>query len=166
MKETVSTSIDGAGPSQNGGTVFFAGKAYTDSEWEAAVKSGELATVSVVSDRAATAGPSIAEIMAFSGAGPEIINGRLAMLGIVSAIAAEAASGDSVVRQLAQEPTLIVSTFVLFAVGSLVPLVLNVEYEEIAPFTAKAEMLNGRLAMLGFAALLVIEAIRGTSLLG
>lgn len=34
-----------------------------------------------------------AEIMAFSGPGPEIINGRLAMLGVVAAIAAEAVSG-------------------------------------------------------------------------
>jgi hypothetical protein len=55
--------------------------------------------------------------------------------------------GDSVLRQLAQEPTLISATFIVFALGSLVPLVLNVEYEEIAPFTARAEMLNGRLAM-------------------
>jgi hypothetical protein len=55
--------------------------------------------------------------------------------------------GDSVLRQLSQEPTLITATFVLFAVGSLVPLVLNVEFKEIAPFTSNAEMLNGRLAM-------------------
>lgn len=56
-------------------------------------------------------------------------------------------AGDSVLRQLAEEPTLIATTFVLFAVASLVPQIQNVEYEELAPFTARAEMLNGRLAM-------------------
>jgi Chlorophyll A-B binding protein len=35
-----------------------------------------------------------AEIMAFSGPAPEIINGRLAMLGFLSAVAAEAVSGN------------------------------------------------------------------------
>lgn len=56
-------------------------------------------------------------------------------------------TGESVVKQFGQEPTLILLTFIAFAVASLVPLVSNVQYEELGPFTAKAEMLNGRTAM-------------------
>jgi hypothetical protein len=56
-------------------------------------------------------------------------------------------AGESVLKQLGQEPTLVLLTFIAFAVASLVPLISNVEYEEIGPFTAKAEMLNGRTAM-------------------
>ncbi len=36
-----------------------------------------------------------ADVMAFDGAAPERTNGRLAMLGFVAAIAAEAASGEA-----------------------------------------------------------------------
>ncbi len=43
--------------------------------------------------------------MAFSGAAPEVTNGRLAMLGFVSAVAAELASGESVLKQWSEEPT-------------------------------------------------------------
>lgn len=37
--------------------------------------------------------------MGFSGSAPEIVNGRLAMLGFVAAVAAELSSGESVLRQ-------------------------------------------------------------------
>lgn len=36
-----------------------------------------------------------ADVMAFSGPAPEIVNGRLAMLGFVAAVAAEFTSGES-----------------------------------------------------------------------
>jgi hypothetical protein len=63
------------------------------SQWNEAVKSGQ-ATRPVAAPRsAAAAAPSLTDVMAFSGPGPEVINGRLAMLGFVSAVAAEFASG-------------------------------------------------------------------------
>jgi hypothetical protein len=43
--------------------------------------------------------PSLNEVMGFSGSGPEIINGRLSMLGFVAAVAAELSSGGYVVEQ-------------------------------------------------------------------
>ncbi|KAL5701250.1 hypothetical protein ACHQM5_026609 [Ranunculus cassubicifolius] len=43
----------------------------------------------------------LSDVMAFSGPAPERINGRLAMIGFVSAIAAELALGDDVAVQLA-----------------------------------------------------------------
>lgn len=84
--------------------------------------------------------------MGFSGS-PEIINGRLAMLGIVAALGAELNSGDSIVRQIGSEPTLISLTFVLFAAASLVPAFAQRKPDIIGPFTPEAEMTNGRAAM-------------------
>jgi hypothetical protein len=49
--------------------------------------------------------------------------------------------------------------------ASFVPLLQpNSQNQELGPFTAKAEMLNGRAAMIGFAALLVIELVKGSPL--
>ncbi|KAI8466467.1 MAG: hypothetical protein J3K34DRAFT_379329 [Monoraphidium minutum] len=104
--------------------------------------------------------------MAFSGPAPEVINGRLAMLGVIAAIGAELASGESVLRQIRDEPTGIMIAFALFIAASFAPLLKNVApaAESLGPFNAKAEMLNGRAAMLGFASLLVIEAVKGSPL--
>ena len=64
-------------------------------QWTEAVKTGK-ATRPAVKPRtaAASAAPSLTDVMAFSGPGPEVINGRLAMLGFVAAVAAEFASGE------------------------------------------------------------------------
>ncbi len=84
--------------------------------------------------------------MGFSGA-PEIINGRLAMLGFVAALGAEIASGDSVLKQVSEEPTLISLTFITFAAASLVPAFARRKGDSLGPFTPQAEMTNGRAAM-------------------
>lgn len=101
--------------------------------------------------------------MAFNGA-PEIINGRLSMLGFVAALGAELNSGESVIRQWAEEPTGIICTGLLFIAASLVPAFARSQQQSIGPFTPAAEMLNGRAAMIGFAALLAIEVVRGAPL--
>ena len=44
---------------------------------------------------ASVAAPSFTEVMGFSGSVPEIVNGRLAMLGFVAALAAELSSGTA-----------------------------------------------------------------------
>lgn len=76
--------------------------------------------------------------------------------------------GQGVLRQWSEEPTGIFLAFVLFAAGSLVPLLsgspASVQAQKIGPFNRDAEMLNGRAAMIGFASLLVIEAVKGTPL--
>ena len=38
--------------------------------------------------------PTMTDVMGFSGSAPEIVNGRLAMLGFVAALAAELSSGE------------------------------------------------------------------------
>ena len=105
------------------------------------------------------AAPSIGEAMAFSGSAPEIINGRLAMLGFVAALGAEFASQETVVQQVAEGPkVLIFGTFLLFTIASLIPILKGAKKEALGPFTPAAEMLNGRAAMLGIAFLLLSEA--------
>lgn len=81
-------------------------------------------------------------LMAFSGAAPELINGRLAMLGVVAAIAAEFASGESVLKQIGDEPTGIVAAFAVFIAASFVPLLNNKApaSEAFGPFTAKVRL--------------------------
>ncbi|KAF5832722.1 carotene biosynthesis-related protein CBR, chloroplastic [Dunaliella salina] len=109
------------------------------------------------------AAPTVTEVMGFSGA-PEIINGRLAMLGFVAALGAELSTGESVVTQLGDEPTLIALTFVLFSAASLIPAFARRQGDTVGPFTPQAEMTNGRFAMIGFAAMLIYEGVQGAAL--
>ncbi|KAL2643271.1 hypothetical protein R1flu_010858 [Riccia fluitans] len=101
-------------------------------------------------------------IFAFDGAAPETINGRLAMVGIVWAAIAERMSGLTVFDQLYTQGTglvFYVAIVPLIAYASIVPM-LNGESTDarrFGPFTARAERWNGRLAMLGFLALLFTE---------
>merc|ERR1711924_225921 len=91
---------------------------------------------------------SFGEAMAFSGAGPETINGRLAMLGFIAALGAEPS---------------ILFAFIMFAAASLIPISKGVKKEKFAFFSPEAEMLNGRAAMIGFALLIAIEAKSGAA---
>jgi hypothetical protein len=131
-------------------------------QWKDAVYSGKLAMPAPAPAAAAAMG--LEELMSFAGPAPELINGRLSMLAFVAAVGPELSSGESVVGQLAQEPTLIALTFVLFSVASLIPMLSGAKREAFGPFSPDAEMLNGRAAMLGFATLLVVEGLRGAAL--
>ena len=62
-------------------------------------------------------------------------------------------------NQIAVHPTVISVTFLLIIMASLIPVLNNAKREANGPFTPVAEMLNGRAAMIGFAALLVTEAV-------
>merc|ERR1739848_753138 len=106
---------------------------------------------------------SFGDAMAFSGAGPETINGRLAMLGFISALGAEAASGESIFQQVGDAEPSILFAFVMFAAASLIPIFKGVKKEKFAIFSPEAEMLNGRAAMIGFALLIAIEAKSGAA---
>lgn len=107
--------------------------------------------------------------MAFSGPAPEAFNGRLCMISVLAAIAAEVNTGKSISEQFTSEPTLIISAVLLLAAATFAPLISNVEV--LAPegfvrnfFTEKAEKTNGRVAMAGFGTLLIIEALKGSAL--
>jgi len=102
-------------------------------------------------------------LMAFDGPGPETINGRLAMLGCVAAFMMERATGLRVIEQVNMPNGLFwpaTLTYVIFW-ASLVPM-FNGESPDSrrnGPFTAKAERWNGRLAMIGFAGILLGEVV-------
>jgi len=128
-------------------TIFYGGAVYTEEQWKEAVARNEFARApSAPQTPSNTSAPTVQEVMGFSGA-PEIINGRLAMLGFVAALGAELSSGDSVVKQISEEPTLISLTFILFSAASLVPAFAQRRAETIGPFNPQAEMTNGRAAM-------------------
>ncbi|KAM0029897.1 putative chlorophyll A-B binding protein [Helianthus debilis subsp. tardiflorus] len=107
------------------------------------------------------------DVLAFSGPAPERINGRLAMIGFVSAMAVELSSGQDVFAQISHGgvPAFVVTSLVL-SVASLVPLFKGVRAESKSSglMTSDAELWNGRAAMLGLVALAFTEYVTGSAL--
>ena len=104
------------------------------------------------------------DVLAFSGPAPERINGRLAMVGFVSAMGVELARGDDVVAQLMNGGLpWFVGTTVLLSIASLVPLFKGVSVQSMSDglMTSDAELWNGRFAMLGLVALVFTEFVTG-----
>ncbi|KAK9146579.1 hypothetical protein Sjap_006482 [Stephania japonica] len=109
----------------------------------------------------------LSDVLAFSGPAPERINGRLAMVGFVAAMAAEVAGGEDVAAQLANGGvTWFVGTTVVLTLASLVPLLrgVSVESKSGGLMTSDAELWNGRFAMLGLVALVFTEYVKGGAL--
>ncbi|KAL6647940.1 hypothetical protein ACP70R_015377 [Stipagrostis hirtigluma subsp. patula] len=115
--------------------------------------------------KAKPASPGLWDALAFSGPAPERINGRLAMVGFVSALAVEASRGGGLLSQAGSGSglTSFAVTAAVLSVASLVPLLqgVSVEARSGGAFTADAELWNGRFAMVGLVALAVTEYITG-----
>ncbi|KAL1332050.1 early light-induced protein, chloroplastic-like [Arachis duranensis] len=106
------------------------------------------------------------DILAFSGAAPERINGRLAMIGFVVALAMEVTKGEGVFVQISNGGiTWFLGTSVILSLASLVPLLrgVSVESKSKAFMSSDAELWNGRFAMLGLVALAFTEYIKGST---
>ncbi|KAJ6796983.1 early light-induced protein 1, chloroplastic-like [Iris pallida] len=104
------------------------------------------------------------DVLAFSGPAPERINGRLAMVGFVSAVAVELARGDDLAAQLSNGGLpWFVLTGAVFSAASLIPLFngVSVQSKSSGFMNADAEMWNGRFAMLGLVALAFTEYLKG-----
>ncbi|BBN15583.1 hypothetical protein MPTK1_6g20760 [Marchantia polymorpha subsp. ruderalis] len=103
-------------------------------------------------------------VMRFDGPAPETINGRLAMLGITWAFAAEIMTGHSVVQQVVNGTGLLwfLAVAPVFIWASFVPIFgwnESPDSRKFGPFNAKAERWNGRAAMIGFFSLIVAEQL-------
>ncbi|GLJ41887.1 hypothetical protein SUGI_0867350 [Cryptomeria japonica] len=104
------------------------------------------------------------DLFAFSGPAPEIINGRAAMLGFVSAIAVEVSSGRDLFSQVNNGGlSWFLITAGLLTTASVVPLFKGISTESKSQpfFSSTAEMWNGRFAMLGLIALAFTEYVKG-----
>jgi len=105
------------------------------------------------------------DALAFSGPAPERINGRLAMVGFVSALAVEASRGGGLLSQAGSGSGLawFAATAAVLSVASLVPLLKgdSAEARSGAVMSADAELWNGRFAMLGLVALAFTEYLTG-----
>jgi len=105
------------------------------------------------------------DALAFSGPAPERINGRLAMVGFVSALAVEATRGDGLLSQAGNGAGLawFAYTAAVLSAASLAPMLQgeSAESRSGGVMTADAELWNGRLAMIGLVALAVTEYLTG-----
>ncbi|KAL8158269.1 hypothetical protein AgCh_002824 [Apium graveolens] len=113
------------------------------------------------------ASTSFFDVLAFSGPAPERINGRLAMIGFVAAMAVEVSNGQDVFSQISNGGVpWFLGTSVLLTLASLVPLFkgVSVQSKSGGLMTSDAEMWNGRFAMLGLVALAFTEYLKGSAL--
>ena len=97
--------------------------------------------------------------------GPELMNGRLAMVAFVSAAGAELSSAETVSQQFADAPVAVLFTISSIIFGSLISYQANTEPTAVGPFTAEKEVLNGRCAMVGMGSLLAFETFKHVALL-
>ncbi|KAJ9537099.1 hypothetical protein OSB04_029832 [Centaurea solstitialis] len=138
-----------------------------DSETTASKSPSPISTPPPPPPRAPKVSTKFSDVLAFSGPAPERINGRLAMIGFVSAMAVELSSGQDVFTQISNGGvTAFVATSVLLSMASLVPLFkgVSVQSKSDGIMTSDAELWNGRFAMLGLVALAFTEFVTGSAL--
>ncbi|KAI9196029.1 hypothetical protein LWI28_020383 [Acer negundo] len=105
------------------------------------------------------------DVLAFGGPAPERINGRLAMIGFVTALAVEVGNGQDLFAQISNGGIpWFLGTSAVLSHASLIPLFKGVSVESEGFMTSDAELLNGRLAMLGMVELAFTEYVEGGTL--
>ena len=113
--------------------------------------------------------------MSFGGWAPETINGRVAQIAFVAGLGAELSTGESFTSQFAHHVPSLVFASGLITLASFMPNMQNTtEYKANPatfksierPFTVEAERTNGRGAMVGLVAMLLVEKAIGGPLTG
>jgi hypothetical protein len=107
---------------------------------------------------------SAADAMRFAGAIPEVANSRLAMLGVFAALIAEAKTGRNVFEQFSAAPLPIIGVFFLFTLATAVPVFRSTPRKGNGIFSSDAELVNGRVAMVGFLGIVISTFYTGHSI--
>lgn len=107
--------------------------------------------------------PKFMEVLSFTGPAPERINGRLAMIGFVSAIAVELTRGQDLYTQITNGGDMwFFWTSILFTAASLIPFSkgFGPGFVRDRFWNPDAEVWNGRAAMVGLIALGITEFLK------
>ena len=118
---------------------------------------------------------AVMNTMSFGGWAPELINGRVAQIAFVAGLGAELSTGESFTSQFAAHTGAIVFASGLITLASFMPNMQNADDytanpaslgKSNGPWTTSAEMTNGRGAMVGLVAMLLVEKAIGGPLTG
>jgi hypothetical protein len=103
-------------------------------------------------------GRSVFDALAFGGWAPETVNGRAAQIGIVCGLWRQYNTGEGFVTQAHDHVLLFAAVVAMVGVASAAPSFLGKTYggdpkskKDVGIFTARKEMIHGRLAMLAIA---------------
>lgn len=82
------------------------------------------------------------DVMKFNGPGPELVNGRLAMLGLLLAARSEMLTGQTVMQQMAAPQGSLVAAMLVIVYASLVPLLKGARHEAFGARLSRAWAAN------------------------
>lgn len=103
------------------------------------------------------------DIMRFDSFAPELINGRLAMLGYASGSIVKNVTGEAFSDQLVTNIVPFAAATAIITAATLVPIARGVDPRQASDSDSyTAEVWIGRLAMLGFALTLVVDGFHPT----
>jgi len=106
---------------------------------------------------------SVIDAMKVFGPAPERVNGRLAMLGFLLGTIGEFRTGTPLLQQAQAIPIQLAVLFLLISWASLIPICKGARSEAFGAFSPRAEITNGRAAMLGITAIGTLEYLAGAS---